>query len=212
MKLTMQKKSVTARTICRREINLDRVHSGFSFPELMLVLFFILAVSAFAVPTISTMVQAMRSGGDARDLSDEVSLAKMRAAASFSQSRIHADLSAQTFVAELKGAGGWATDTGSAVLPLSRKVQFGFGSFSSSPSGVTIAQAPACVDNAGSAMSDTACILFNSRGIPVDSFGASKASGLYITDGYTVYGVTVSATGNIQTWRGDLSSYTWSIR
>jgi hypothetical protein len=76
-----------------------------------------------------------------------------------------------------------------------------------------IAQAPNCVTALGVAIANTACILFNSRGIPVDASGAAPLVGaptandaLYLTDGATVYGVTVSATGQIRLWRTNPTS------
>ena len=60
----------------------------------------------------------------------------------------------------------------------------------------------------GAAIGNTSCILFNSRGIPVDPAGAPPAVGaptgndaMYLTDGTAVYGETISATGLIKLWR-----------
>ena len=71
-----------------------------------------------------------------------------------------------------------------------------------------IGQAPPCVTRLGAAIANTSCILFNSRGIPVDSAGAPPAVGaptgndaIYLTDGTAVFGVTISATGLIKLWR-----------
>jgi hypothetical protein len=71
-----------------------------------------------------------------------------------------------------------------------------------------IGQASACVaEVTGAAIGNTACILFNSRGIPVNANGAPPAVGaprsdaLYVTDGLAVYGETISATGLIKLWR-----------
>ena len=95
---------------------------------------------------------------------------------------------------------------------LSGGVTFGFGVVATAPpfSQAAIVQASACVTDAGVAIGNTACILFNSRGIPVDPAGAPPAVGaptgndaLYLTDGAAIYGETISATGLIKLWRNN---------
>jgi hypothetical protein len=46
-------------------------------------------------------------------------------------------------------------------------------------------------------------VLFNSRGIPVDAatLNPTPNYALYVTDGTTIYGSTVSATGSVRLWR-----------
>jgi hypothetical protein len=77
----------------------------------------------------------------------------------------------------------------------------------------TIGQAANCVNDTGVAIANTACVLFNSRGIPVAPNGAPPNVGaptaddaLYVTDGTAVYGMTVSATGQIRLWRTNPTS------
>jgi len=191
-------------------------HRGFSMIELMLVVIVGTILTAMAIPTFLTIQRNLRTGGDARDINGEIILAKMRAASDFTKARLYADLSAQTFRIEVwnkSGSGSWGIEGG--TQPLSQDVSLGFGTLSSPPSGtqVTIGQAPACLDNSGTAISNTACIVFNSRGIPVDSTGTPTANDvLYITDGSSVYGVTVSATGLIQTWRSGTDAANWQKR
>src|SRR5262249_19250145 len=142
---------------------------------------------------------------------DAISLAKLRAAADFTQARVAVDLTGNTFHVETwrKGTpGSWVTE--GAITNLSTKDTFTFGAVATAPPNTqaTIGQAPACVTNTGPAIGNTACILFNSRGIPVLSNGAPPAVGaptgngaLYISDGTAVYGVTISATGLTRLWR-----------
>jgi hypothetical protein len=85
-------------------------------------------------------------------------------------------------------------------------VRFGFDPVGTAPPNTTaaIGQAPMCKSNAvpPADIAGTACIIFNSRGTPIDSNGAPNNLGaLYLTDGTAVYGVTVSATGMARTWR-----------
>ena len=68
----------------------------------------------------------------------------------------------------------------------------------------TIAQAPLCVDDTGANIADTACIMFNSRGMPVGNgptFAPTGGDALYVTDGIGDLGVTVAATGLVRMWR-----------
>ena len=67
-----------------------------------------------------------------------------------------------------------------------------------------IGQAPLCVDDMGADIPGTACIMFNSRGVPVGNGPAFAPIGtyaLYVTDGSAVYGVTIAATGLFRMWR-----------
>jgi hypothetical protein len=148
--------------------------------------------------------------GDARGVSKAVSLAKLRAAASFSQARVYVDLAGKSYRVETwdKTAAAWVTDGDAS--PLSRDARFGVGVVAAAPPSTqsVIGQASACVTNAGAAVDGTACMLFNSRGIPVEPSGAPPAVGpptgsdaLYLTDGTAVYGVTLSATGLVKLWR-----------
>jgi len=212
---------------------------GFSLIELILAITMGLILTAIAIPKVNTLARTYRSYGDARSLSEEVSLAKMRAAADFTEARVFADLSSnqyrvETWVVPTGGSSKcWVTEgdtqcsanysspnTPPSTLLLTT-VTFGYGSLSSPPASTqgTLGQAAACQSNtdtqsqsAGS-IANSACVVFNSRGIPVDNTLAPTSSdALYVTDSSSVYGVTVLATGLIQTWRTDLTSGTWSNR
>ncbi len=183
---------------------------GFSALELLIVVAIVIVVAGMAIPKMMSMIQNLRTAGDARDLNGVILMAKMRAASNFAQARVHADLNTQTFWVEVEpsGATSWATEGGTQLL--STGVTFGFGSLSTPPSNTqaTLAQAPACPG-----ISNTACVVFNSRGIPVDSTNTPTANdALYVTDGQSVTGVTVLATGLTQIWRSDASTANWSKR
>ena len=65
----------------------------------------------------------------------------------------------------------------------------------------SIGQAPLCKNNANPPVdvANTACLVFNSRGIPIDSTGSPYGNdAIYVTDGSAVYGITVAATGFIR--------------
>ena len=194
---------------CRKQKN-----RGFSIIEVVITVVVAGILSAIAVPAGLSIVEKLRSGGDVRSLGSTVSLAKMRAAANFTNARVYTDLSTGAYRVEVwNKAGSWDTEGGNQSL--SSNVSFGFGSLGSPPPNTqaSIAQAPACLDNSSGTIANTACIFFNSRGVPVDSTGSSVGSGaLYITDPSSVHGVTVRATGVIQTWRTDVATANWKRR
>jgi prepilin-type N-terminal cleavage/methylation domain-containing protein len=196
---------------------------GFTLIELMVTVVIGMTIAAMAIPMLLSMAQNFRTGGDVRSLAGDVALAKMRAAADFTQARLYTDLSAGTFRVETfnKTSNCWVaegdTACSSSSTPtenfLSKDVSFGFGSLSSPPALTqsTLDQAPACRNDAGTSnISNTACVVFNSRGIPVDNTGSPYGNdALYITDGSSVYGVTISATALVQIWRSGTSAGPW---
>lgn len=179
--------------------------------EVLIVAGLTTVLGAIAVPMMKNSLGDFRLSGDARALTNAVSLAKLRAAADFSQARLFIDMTGPSYHVETwqkTGAPGWVTEGG--ITALSSNDTFSFGVVGTAPPNTqaAIGQALACRDNAGVALGNTACILFNSRGIPVDPAGAPPAVGaptgndaLYITDGTAVYGMTLSATGLIRLWR-----------
>ncbi len=183
----------------------DSRDSGFSLVELVTAMFVLVTLSSLVVIVSGNMAGHYRLSGDARGVSNSVAMAKLRAASMFTQTRLHVTLGSGSYRVETwqkTGTPGWVTE--GATTTLSPGVTFGSSSVASPPPNTqaTIAQAAACTNNAGTAISGTACITFNSRGLPVDSTGAPTAIGaLYLTDGVTVYASTVSATGMMRFWR-----------
>jgi prepilin-type N-terminal cleavage/methylation domain-containing protein len=197
---------------------------GFSLLEVLIVVGLSTVIAAIAVPMMKNTLGDFKLSGDARGLTNAVSLAKLRAASNFSQSRVFVDLNARSFRVEtwqktpLPAA--WVTEGGIATL--SAGDTFGFGVVGAAPPNTqaAISQSAACVDNAGAAIGNTACILFNSRGIPVAQAGAPPAVGaptgnnaVYLTDGTAVFGVTLSATGLIKLWRSNpVAAGSWVLQ
>jgi Tfp pilus assembly protein FimT len=220
----------------------DSGKRGFSTLELTVVITVSILLTVMAVPSITSALRNYRSVGDGRSLTETVSVAKIRAAADFTESRVYADLSlnqyrVETWSVPLLPTGSvskcWVTDgdqycsshyTSPSTPPsiaLSPTVTFGYGSLSSPPTGTqtTLGQAPACQSDAQKtagtvgSVANSACVVFNSRGIPVDyTMTATAANALYINDTSGIYGVTILATGLIQTWRTDLTSANWTKR
>jgi Tfp pilus assembly protein PilV len=206
--------------------------SGFSMLELIVVLAMSLTVGAIGVVAYQRIATYLRAAGDQRDLNGIVAQAKMDAAANFSHARAYADLNANTFHLEIWNkagspafpAGCWqtvgdapanpCTVVASPVYSLSTGNAFGFGAITTPPPNTqaAIAQAAVCTNNTGGNIANTACILFNSRGIPINAAGNPDGTGaFYVTNGSTVFGLTVRATGSALNWSisNSASSTTW---
>lgn len=181
-----------------------RSESGFSLIELMIVVALVAIMAGMAVPVTTNAFGFYRLSGDARAISSAMSLAKLRAASAFSRARLYVDTSANTFRIETwqKTGSTWTAETG--TTPLSQNDSFGFTPVATAPpnSQAAIGQSSACLNDTGGVIANTACVLFNSRGIPIDTAGApTGVNALYLTNGTFVYGVTLSATGLSKVWR-----------
>jgi len=165
-------------------------------------------ISAIAVPMFSNSIANFRLSGDARSVSNAMALTKMRAAGNFTRVRLYVDLNGKTHHIEafekVTDTCCWKDEGG--LTHLSQGVSFSFGVVAAAPPNTqtTIDQASKCTTDLGVEIANTACIIFNSRGVPVDSSPTHNPTGnnaLYLTDGTAVYGVTVAATGMVRMWR-----------
>lgn len=186
---------------------------GYSLVELLAYTAVVVTTAAFVLPFTRSSLNAMNLTSDARNVSSTTQLAKMRAAADFTKARIYVELTTGTFrVQRWRKATpvGWIDE--GEISNLSPTVGFGFGGLATPPPNTqaAIGQAPPCLDNADQPIAGTACIVFNSRGIPVDSLNAPTANGaFYVSDGATIFAITTSAGGLVRLWRSNTGGGAW---
>jgi prepilin-type N-terminal cleavage/methylation domain-containing protein len=199
---------------------------GFSIVELLIVVVVALILSAIAIPSVVSITRSARNNADARGISAALNLARMRAAADFTHTRIYMNLTGNTYHLELwnKASACWQTDgdtnactqSTSPVTALASGDTFGFGSISAGPTAATssIAQAPLCTAGVagaspGATTANTACIEFNSRCFPVDKTNTIVASdAAYITDNLKFYSaIAVPISGQPASYRYNGSSW-----
>jgi Tfp pilus assembly protein FimT len=180
--------------------------------EVLVVVALMSIVSVMALPSLLRSTQDQRLKGDGRSLAQSVGLVKMRAASKFSRARLFADLDTNSFYVQYwdKALNDWVTEGGTTRL--SQGVTFGFGSLGTPPPSTQIAigQSGACTDAGGAAIGNSACVTFNSRGIPVDAVGAPTGNNaFYITNGVAVFGTTLTATPLVRVWWSPASTPAW---
>jgi prepilin-type N-terminal cleavage/methylation domain-containing protein len=188
---------------------------GFTLIEVLTALGMIAVVCAITIPITMGSIQRNQLKADAQALNNLIGLAKMRASSGFTRVRLRANLAARTFLVERwnKDDGEWVAD--GRVETLSDTVTFGFGDVEDPPPNTqdTLQQSPACLDGLDAAsdpIADTACIVFNSRGLPVDGDGLLFGGhALYLTDGDYTWGTTITATPRVRMWTSPASTAGW---
>lgn len=158
-----------------------------------------------SLPISGSMIDDIRLRGDAQGLSSSVALTKMTAATKFSRSRLYVDEAAGTWRVETwqaTGTPGWVVE--GATHQLSARDQFGAGPVTAAPPNTqaVVAQPTACLAADDTAIAGTACVIFNSRGLPVSSSGAPMTTQVLYMRGPTgVFAIVIGATGQLQVWR-----------
>jgi Tfp pilus assembly protein FimT len=183
---------------------------GISAVELLIVLAVIGSLAAMSLPISGGMIDDIRLRGDAQGLSSAVALTKMTAATKFSRSRLRVNEAAGTWQIETwqsTGTPGWVVE--GAIHQLSDSDQFGAGPVTTAPpnSQALVAQPTACLAADETTIEGTACVIFNSRGLPVSSSGAPMTTQVLYMRGPTgVFAIVLGATGQMQVWRTTLTS------
>jgi type II secretory pathway pseudopilin PulG len=184
----------------------SRANDGFTMLEILFVVALLMIIAGVGLPYMNSTLAYMRLGGVARSISNATAATKVRSAAKFTRARLFVDLAGKSFHMEVLDTSvvptpHWTADGGTTFLPSS--IAFGWGPVATPPPNTqsTIKYATACTDDMGNPIGNTACIMFNSRGIPIKAnLNPEDQDAVYVTDGTTVYGVTVLATGFIGTW------------
>lgn len=212
--------------------------AGFSALEMLVVIGMSIIITAIAIPRYLTIAASLRASGDLRSISGLLAQAKMRAAGDFTHARVYVNLTGNTYQLQIwdkaanAGAGCWVADSDTQTDPLKTCLTFGGGQPTGSlfvlqqgdtfgfnglatgptPGQPTPSQAAGCLDSAGAAVAgNTACIVFNSRGIPINAttLAPIPTGAFYLTNGTVVDATTISATGSIQSWSSPANSANW---
>jgi Tfp pilus assembly protein FimT len=183
--------------------------AGFHLLELVVVVSILLVAAAIAIPGLAATLRSYRAASDARTMSSQIALARMRAANSFTRSRVR--ISGNAYIIETQSnppapcdTATWVNDATNAptgtITPttqglghLSAQVQFGAGS-------VTTA-APPLTGTPAQPVNNV--IMFNSQGIPVDCNGATVPgyAAYLVNSTNEVYAVSVFPTGKVSSWK-----------
>jgi prepilin-type N-terminal cleavage/methylation domain-containing protein len=187
---------------------------GYSLIEILVVVGMVAVLAAVTVPVASTSLTSYRFEGDGQAMSHMVGLAKMRAAARSTRARMYVDIEERSFALQTfdRAALTWVTDGG--VQYLSTGVTFSNGDLDSPPPNQdTVNFSAECKDDGGSDIDGTACISFNSRGLPVDGNGLlEEEHAIYLTNGIGVYAVTVMPTGQVRFYWSPARGAGWTER
>jgi len=224
-----------------RSLKRTKGQAGFSLLELLVVIVILGVVAAMAIPTWQRMRKNARLSGDAHSIASTLSIAKMRAAADFTYSRVflftgtdqtqYFRVDVWNKTANTGGTGCWVPDSiaspvaGNCITDSSVKggetylsigVSAGYGSVSTSPdSTVTFGQASNCKGGGTTATGSTTAgsDIANTSCILFNSRGFPTAgAGLYITDGTKVFSAMANPMGLIHTYGTTDNGTTWKAQ
>jgi prepilin-type N-terminal cleavage/methylation domain-containing protein len=187
--------------------------SGFSLIELMLVVGIVGVLFVMTVPMIVSAANSFKLSGAARGIAGQLSLARLRATASFTQARLNVNAAAGTYEIDVctvknTATGGCTTftqDPNSGTQYLPSGVTFGFPSTFAKPG------QSAQTAYTQTSTQTTPYIVFNSRGIPIDNnLNPTGSDALYLMNSAgQYYAVTVYASGKVTLFRWQSASSTW---
>ena len=185
---------------------------GYSLIEVMAAMAVLGVLGAMAVPMVSSATSGVKLRDHANAIADLIGLAKLRATSEFTRSRLYVDLAGESYVIQIwdAGAGEWVDEQAAVELP--NGISFGWGDLDEPPKNTQdeLKFAAECVDKDGEAIENTACIMFNSRGIPIDKDNSPiGGNAFYLTDGTGVRGITVTATPLVRRWWSSAGNAGW---
>ena len=190
-----------------------RLSEGFSAVELLIVLAIAGCIAAISIPASTGMVDEFRLSGDAHGVSNSLALARMGAAANFTRARLYVARAANTYRIERWNKVTSTWDAVSGTQPLGNLVTFSSGAITVPPpnSQLAVAQTVPCLTPGGTTIANTSCVIFNSRGVPIDSTGApTVAAVIYLNGPTAVFAVVVSSTSQLAMWRISPAGTTWT--
>ena len=175
---------------------------GFSLIEVSIVVLIILIVAAIGIPNAVQMLRAYRLSGNARSLAHALSLARLRAGSDFTWAEIVINSAATPVSYQLNYCTTKATSSCTTFTSeggtqyMSSGISLGFGNSTLPAGGQTAAV-------------QTTTVIFNSRGIPVDSGGSATGNDtIYLADDRNdAYAVSVTLSGHPKIWRWARASW-----
>jgi prepilin-type N-terminal cleavage/methylation domain-containing protein len=164
--------------------------SGFSLPELLIVVSVMSVMAAISIPSLQRTLRTYRIAGDARVIAHTLTLAKMRASSNFTLEAVDWDSGNNDFYTQSfqKSLAQFQSDGSIQNVILSSGVVLG---------------TPSSGDSSSVGASNSAGVVFNSRGLPVDSSSNPivAAEAFYLNNGTDYYAVSVAVSGRIQVWK-----------
>lgn len=191
----------------------SRAERGFTMVDTLVTVAIFGILTATALPSVDGALAAYRLTGDARGLAQNLAVAKMRAASRFTRTRLYVDRDARRYFTQTWNKTTSAWDSDGSISYLSREVSFGFGTLDEPPPNTqtVIGFSGECLDDEGTAITNTSCITFNSRGIPITAAGEpTGGNAFYLTDGSLVYGTTITAVPLVKLWRSPATAAAWT--
>ena len=190
---------------------MTRRAQGFSLLELVVVLAIMLIVFSMSIIGVQAALRSYRASGDATALTEVLSLTRMRAAESNTHARLNCSLTTSFCQVEIlnRTTNSYQNDT--SAYSLSSGSSFNLDGIGAPPNGTqnALSQASPCLDNGGVNIGNTACIVFNSRGIPIDAttLAPTRNDALYLANGTNSLAVTLSPTGAVSLWQNSQGSW-----
>ena len=192
-----------------------RSNGGYSLIEILVAMAVLGILGAMAVPMVASTTSGIKLRDQTNAIADLVGLAKMRATSTFSRTRVYADVKAGTYVLQTRDSdtGVWSDDQAPVTLPFG--VTFGWGDLDTAPpntqAGDALKFAAECLEDDGDTpIEGSACVMFNSRGIPIDKKNSPLGgNAFYLTDGTGVRAVTITATPVVRRWWSSAAKPNW---